>query len=331
MITMTEIANKAGVSQATVSRVLNGSTAVSPETKALVMEWVRKLDFEPNQSARALASNRTHLIGLVLPDMLNPYFIDIIYHVEKIAALNGFNILFCNSDGSTTRELEIFKSLKSRQVEGLLIGFAKPDSQMVEEVKNSNIQTVVITQDSEGLDSVSVNHKVGGEISARHLINSGCKRFIYIGEYFDDKYYGFVDELGNQGFSEDYIDVIDMGHSWAHSSRKAYNKALSYIESNDSKEKIGVFATNDYDALGFVNAAQDLNKSVPDKYSVIGFDDTYLCQAIRPSITSVSQPKEDIGRLAINMLLNKIAKKDSGSTKVEKIFLVPSLVKRDSA
>lgn len=328
MITMTDIAKKAGVSQATVSRVLNGSSSVSLETKALVMEWVRKLDFQPNQSAKSLASKRTHLIGLVLPDLLNPYFTEIIYHIEKIAAFNGFNILFCNSDGSAIREQEIFKSLKSRQVEGLLIGFTSQFSPVVEDIRNSNIETVVITQASEYFSSVAASHSTGGEIAARHLIERGCSQFVFQGAPDDEKYCGFFKELCDNGFSSDDIDIIYMEYTWIHTTKKAYVKAFEYIENDSSDGKVGVFAVNDFAALGFIHAASDLNRNIPDKYSVIGFDDTYLCQIVRPALTSISQPKEDIGRLSINMLLDNIIKREKGPTDYKNLLLAPSLVKR---
>ena len=330
MATMNEIAIRAGVSQATVSRVINGSSAVSPETKAIVMEWVRKLDFQPNLAAKALVSNRSHLIGLVLPDVLNPYFTDIIYHIEKIAAFNGFNILFCNSDGDPKREQEIIKSLKSRQVEGLLIGFTDCHSPFIEELKSGTMKTVVITQSYPGLDCVGVSHQSGGQIAARHLIEKGCDRFLYQGNTDDDKYKGFIKELEDGGVPRTDIDVIDMGHVWYHNSRKAYNSAVGYMEDETLYGKTGVLAYNDFCALGFINAALDLKKKVPEQYSIIGFDDTYICQAVRPSLTSIAQPKEEIGRTAINLLFHKIEDRNQKSIKPESILLAPSLVRRES-
>lgn len=330
MATMNEIAKKAGVSQATVSRVINGSPSVSPETKALVMEWVRKLDFQPNQAAKALVSNRSHLIGLVLPDVLNPYFTDIIYHVEKIAAYNGFNILFSNSDGDVNRELEIMKGLRSRQVEGLLIGFTDGKSLIKEELRESPLKTVVITQDHAGFDCVAVSHVTGGQIAAGHLIESGCDRFIFQGNVEDGKYKGFIKGLKEHGVDDSLIEIIDMGHIWYHTSQKAYNNGLKYLEQNTPKGKTGVFAYNDFCALGFMNAARDLNRKIPEDYSIVGFDDTYICQAIRPMLTSISQPKEEIGRIAINLLLDKIDNKLSTERKAESVLLAPSLVRRES-
>ncbi len=122
MVTMQEIAKLAGVSQATVSRVLSGSAGVSASRKAKVMEWVRKLDFEPNFSAQTLAANRSLLIGVVVPDLMNPYFSEILAHIEKYSARNGYNIIIANSNGDQNREREIIKSLRARQVDGILIG-----------------------------------------------------------------------------------------------------------------------------------------------------------------------------------------------------------------
>lgn len=330
MATMNEIAKKAGVSQATVSRVINGSTSVSPETKALVMEWVRKLDFQPNQAAKALVSNRSRLIGLVLPDVLNPYFSDIIYHVEKIAASNGFNIIFCNSDGQVQREQEIVRELRSRQVEGLLIGFADGNSIVKDDLKNNSLKTVVITQEEVDFDYVAVSHVTGGQIAASHLIERGCDHFLFQGSLKDGKYRGFIEGLHDSGIDESRIDIINMGEVSYQTSQKAYIQGSQYLEEHSHKGKTGLFAHNDFCALGFMNAARDHNKSIPEEYSIIGFDDTYICQAVRPRLTSITQPKEEIGRIAINLLLNKIDNKDSENPAFDRVLLTPSLVKRES-
>ena len=328
MATMKDIADKAGVSQATVSRVLNGSSSVTPATKSHVMEWVRKLDFQPNQSARALASKKSNLIGLILPDIQNPYFADIIYHVEKIALFNGFNIILSNSDGDVKKEKEIIKSMKARQVEGLLIGFADSLSPGIDEIRHSELPAVVITQTFEEMDCVAVNHVSGGELAAKELLNQGVKRFVYQGNLNDDKYDGFLHALHNSGINDDDIITLDLGNVWYHTQLRAYNSALNFIKENPSKSKTGVFAYNDLSAFSFIHAALDLEKRIPEDYSIIGFDDTFMCQIIRPTLTSIAQPKEEIGRTAINHLLARIDKKLE--IKKESYLLPPRLIRRET-
>jgi LacI family transcriptional regulator, galactose operon repressor len=327
MSTMKDLADKAGVSQATVSRVLNGSSAVAPATKAHVMEWVRKLDFQPNLSARALASKRSNLIGLILPDIQNPYFADILYHVEKIALFNGFNILLSNSDGDYNKEKEIIKSMKARQVEGLLIGFADSNSPNISEIRKKELPTVVITQSYDGLDCVGVNHFSGGEMAARELLSQNPSRFLYHGNLQDDKYKGFIHALKESGIEEDRIDTLNLGNVWYHTQLRAYNSAIEYIKEKKNT-KVGVFSYSDLSAFGFIHAAQDLQKRIPQDYSIIGFDDTFMCQIIRPKLSSIAQPKEEMGRTAIKHLLARIDKKTD--MKDESFLLAPRLVRRET-
>ncbi len=331
MATMKDIANKAGVSQATVSRVMSDSSSVSQKTKAMVMEWVRKLDFEPNYSARALASSRSYLICLVLPDVMNPYFADIIYHVEKIASFNGFNILLCNSDGDPKREVDILKSLKSRQVDGVLIGFSDNHSPAIKILRDSELPTVVITQFHEDFDCVAVDHYAGGEMAARHFMDQGAEYFIYQGHTDDDKFRGYYNTLKDAGIPEDRLDIMDLGHVWYHTpqrAHKAYRRALEYLQNRKYDSKTGVFSYNDLSAFGFIHAVQDMHLTIPEQYSIVGFDDTFMCQVMRPTLTSIAQPKEEIGQLAIKYLLAKIDKKvDTGR---ESFLLTPRLVQRET-
>lgn len=118
MATMDEIAKKAGVSQATVSRVINGNTSVNPALREKVMYWVRKLDYQPNATARSLVNNKSYLLGLIIPDISNPYFSEVVQSIEEEAENNGYNIILCNSNGSSTKEKKHIKTLLSRQVDG---------------------------------------------------------------------------------------------------------------------------------------------------------------------------------------------------------------------
>jgi DNA-binding LacI/PurR family transcriptional regulator len=255
MATMKDIAEQAGVSQATVSRVLNGSSSVTPATKSHVMEW-------------------------------------------------------------------------ARQVEGLLIGFADSHSPSINEIRHTELPAVVITQTYEDLDCVAVNHFCGGEMAAKELIKLGVQRFVYQGNLDDEKYDGFLHALHNSGIHKDKITTLDLGNVWYHTQLRAYNNALKFVRENPFDSKTGVFAYNDLSAFSFIHAALDLEKRIPEDYSIIGFDDTFMCQIIRPTLTSIAQPKEEIGRAAINHLLARIDKKLD--IKKESYLLPPRLIKRES-
>lgn len=328
MSTMKEIAKKAGVSQATVSRVLTGSTSVSREKRARVMEWVRKLNFEPNQSARTLAARRSQLIGVVLPDLMNPFFADVLSNIERMLSRNGYNVILANSEGDSLREKDILKSLKARQVDGILV-VPTPETTILDELREQKIKSVVITLEYPGIDCIGVSHKKGGALVAEHMLTAGIKRFAYFGPSDDDKYMGFRDTLVAAGVPEDEIDVIGNQNWWLSMIKRGFHSAEQYLETHRSGPRLGVFAVNDPFALGVVHAAQDLGISIPEELAVVGFDDTFICENVRPTLTSVAQPIEEIGRLAVELLLKRI---ESGYGDVEQqhIQLEPRLVKRET-
>jgi len=329
MKTMKDIAELAGVSQSTVSRVLNGSAGVSPARKAKVMEWVRKLDFEPNFSAKTLAANRSLLIGVVVPDLLNPYFPEILAHIEMKTAQSGYNIIIANSAGDVNREKEIVKSLRARQVDGILISLASPDSPILEELREQKIRSVVFSQQHPGIDSVGVsNHKGGGQV-ATHFLKEGIEHFAFFGSENDEKFQGFRNTLIDAGIDSNRIEVIGNKDWWHNMLERGFISAKDYLSSRRQNSRLGVFSFNDPFALGVVHAAQDLEMRIPEDIAVVGFDNTFICQNVRPTLSSVAQPTEKIGRLAVEMLLKRID--GSSENNVEHILLDPQLVRRETS
>lgn len=190
LVTMKDIAQKVGVSQATVSRVISGNSSVNPEIKRAVMEWVRKLDYKPNLMAQSLVGNKSLLIGVIITDISNPFFSDIIKSVESEAAKYGYSIILCNTDDNLEKEKKYISILKSYNVDGILIVPSNSGINVSKNLRNINIPTVVITQDIKGFSCISISHYKGGREVAKHLINMGYSKFIFVGEE-DEKYRGF--------------------------------------------------------------------------------------------------------------------------------------------
>ncbi|MCF7943413.1 MAG: LacI family transcriptional regulator [Spirochaetia bacterium] len=330
MITMKEIAEIAGVSQATVSRVLSGSSAVSPRARQTVMEIVQKHDYTPNYSARNLAMDQSFLIGLIIPDISNPFFGEIVRQVEREAGRNGYNIIICNSDGDITKERSQLQTLRARQVDGVLVIPASSNSPILTTLYNSDIHTVVVTQPHSRFDSVYVSHLEGGRIVAQHLLGLGHTRVLLVGdsESENDKIVGFKQVFSEKGiiFPEDHF--LNIG-AWDHDLvKQAYLSGLEYFRRHRPGHATAVFTVNDVAAFGINHALKELNLRIPDDVALIGFDDTFLSQGLNPPLSSVSQPVEEIGRRSIEMLLDRLIRKFDGD--VRSVQLNPLLVARES-
>lgn len=185
---MKEIAKKAGVSQATVSRVMSGNPSVNPEIRMAVMEWVRKLDYQPNVIAQSLASNRSLLIGVIITDISNPFFSDVIKAVESEALKYGYSIILCNTDWNLDKEKKYINILRSYNADGILIVPTNPEDKYFKTLKNMETPVVVITQDVKGFSCISISHYNSGKEVAKHLIKMGYSKFVFMGDEKDEKY-----------------------------------------------------------------------------------------------------------------------------------------------
>ncbi len=329
-MTMKEIADLAGVSQATVSRVLSGSSAVSPRTRQAVMEIVLKHDYQPNYAAQNLVRNQSFLIGLILPDISNPFFGEIVRQVEREASRNGYSIIICNSDGDINRERSQLQTLKARQVDGVLVVPSAPDSPILTTLHNSGIHTVVVTQPHAAFDSVYVSHTAGGRSVAQHLLGLGHTKVLLVGdsETENEKIIGFRQVFAEKGIALQRESFLNIG-AWTHDmTKQAYQAALEYFRTHERGYVTAAFAVNDMAAFGIQHALRDLGYAIPGEVALIGFDDTFLAQGVSPALSSVAQPVEEIGRRAIEMLLERLVREYRGA--VRSVQLNPLLIARES-
>lgn len=329
MATMEEIAKKAGVSQATVSRVINGNISVSSELREKVMFWVRKMDYQPNATARSLVNNKTNLIGVLVPDISNPYFSEVVQAIEEEAEKNGYNIILCNSTGNIAKEKKHIKTLQSRQVDGILMVPTDQREPHIKKLKSSSKPIVVVTQILADVDSVAVDHVRGGFLAARHLIDLGHTSFGFIGGHDDVKFKGFLQGINASGLVFDKKNLIESTGWLQLSNHNAYNKVKEYLKKNKGKVlATAFFAYNDLAAFGVIQALEDYGYKIPEDIAVMGFDNTSLATVSRPALTSISQPTQSIGRMAIDLLIKRISsnQKNEGS----EILLEPRLIIRET-
>lgn len=325
---MKEVAEHAGVSLATVSRVLNGTSSVSMDKRRLVMDWVRKLEYLPNATAQALVRKRAYLIGVILPGVSNPFFSEVLEQIETYCFSHGYNVIVGNSGGSGAKASDYADSFISRQVDGMLVCPVDNVENHWAERLQSFSPVVSITQAIEGMDSVLVSMQDGGKIVADHLVRLGHEKIAFLGSENDPKLEGLVAQLGRHGIRLT-SDAILSESPWEKTvPSDSYSITKEFFSSNRSHGITALFAFNDYAAIGALHALQDLGINVPDDVALVGFDNTYLSRQMRPTLTSVSQPTEEIGRLAVDMLFNRMD--DNEIVEAETVSLQPRLIVRDS-
>ena len=328
---MQELAQAAGVSIATVSRVFSGSTKVSEKTKEKVMELVHQSGFFPNETARTMAAGSSHLIAVILPDIENPYFSRLLSEVEQLCVKNGYTMIFFNSNGDSEKEKEIVTKMMARQADGMLICMTRVKSEMIPVLKTANFPVVVMTRNINGLDSVAINHLEGGRLAADYLIENRCEQFFFFGLKDDEKFTGFYNELLKTKIPESKIKTFGDKDWYFNNYAQASELMDKFMqEQKDSTEKIGLFCINDLFAAQAINAANRNKIKIPEKMNIVGFDNTMLCDMTFPTLTSINQPLDKIAAKSFEILCQKIKEKKEGKTSLKTIVLEPSIIKRES-
>ncbi len=311
MTTIKEIAHRAGVSPATVSRVLNGKAWVSEEKRRVVNEWVTQLGYKPNQVAQTLVGARSFLLALVITDVSNPFFADVVKLLQQEAFLSGYSILLCHTNAAADIERQQVDSLLRRQVDGVVIVPAAVDSPGVRKLQQANVPTVVITQQHPELDSVSVDHEAGGAMVASHLVSAGHTDLAYFGKSTDAKFQGFQREAQATGISPECIACVEIEYGSVETV-EIEGSVKRFFETPQGRRTTGVFALNDFVALAVLNTAADCGRSTPADLSVVGFDNSYLARIHRPSLTSVAQPIQEMAHRAVELLRRRITEDEPG-------------------
>lgn len=323
-LTMKEIAKLANVSQPTVSRVLNGNQDVNEEIADRVRKVIESVGFVPNKAAQTLKMSQSFIIGVCVSQIYNPYFVDLIDNLENRARDIGYSIIFHNSKHNPVLEWENIQNFIARQVDGIIL--VPTGDYNIERIRMLKIPTVVVTQTSKALDSVSLDHIKAGRIAAEYFLRKGHKNFGYIGHPHDEKFIGFESALYENGISFNMDNYIEISVASTYSSmiRKDIER---YFQSHQDINFTCVNTTNDIVAIEFMKCAQDRGLRIPEDVSIIGFDDTYLTSIM--GLSSVHQPIDMMVKNAIEILQNRISKQVSPD-KIN-ILLEPTIIERNSS
>ncbi|GAB6152788.1 ribose operon transcriptional repressor RbsR [Desulfosporosinus burensis] len=327
MATIRDVARLAGLSVATVSRVINKTDSVNPETAGQVLKAIEQLQYEPNAVARGLAGKKMGIIALILPDILNPFFPALARGVEDVAHKKGLTVILGNSDDLGLKESSYIKVLKKKYVDGFIFASNTIREEDVEALRNERIPIVLLDR---GLNTASCavirsNNRQGAKIAVQHLIEQGCQRIAHIygpQEFITarERMLGYEEVAGRlNGYSP---SLMVSGNFDIDSGRKAVEQLLARHPDLD-----GIFAGNDLMAVGALKALHERGIQVPEQVKVCGFDGIGLTEITEPELTTVAQPVYEMGRLAARILLDEI---ESGVRKNKLIELDVTLIPRKS-
>ncbi|MGJ7918970.1 LacI family DNA-binding transcriptional regulator [Neobacillus sp. LXY-4] len=302
MATIKDVANEAEVSVATVSRVLNNVGYVNEETRKRVEKAISKLNYKPNAVARSLFKKQSKTIALIVPDIKNPFFPEIARAIEDVMSREEYTLILCNSDEKVEKEKKYLEVMKQKYVDGVIIVTSTLTPKYIEE----NGTPIVALDRPIGNDipSISVNNYEGARQAVQYLKSIGCNKIAHIRGpeniiNADERFNGYMAEVGQEPwFNEDYIVT---GNFNVVETTEVTKKLLDKHPDID-----GIFAGNDYMAVGVIKAAVELGLRVPADLSVIGFDGIQLCQLTSPEITTIAQPIYEMGHKAAELLLELI-------------------------
>ena len=303
---MRDVAKQAGVSITTVSHVINSTRFVSPELRGRVLEAMKALRYRPNMLARGLRLKETRIIGLLVPDNVNPFFAQVSRVVEDVGFMAGYSVILCNCDGKLEKELAYVDLLAAKQVDGIVFIATGGEKQIVDLLSEIGIPFVMADRQIENadVDMVLVDNFGGGHRATSYLLSLGHRRIGCITGPHDatpsaDRVRGYRAAMRDCGLDkiEDLIVPGDFRHD---GGEKAMLQLLDLAD-----PPTAVFACNDLMAIGALSALWSRGFRVPENMSLIGFDDIPEARLTIPPLTTMAQPIAEIGKQATEMLLER--------------------------
>jgi LacI family transcriptional regulator len=329
-VTIKDIARVAGVSFATVSRALNDHPDISKKTKVRIVKIAEEMGYSPNAIARGLVKKNTNMVGLLVPDITNPYFPEVARGVEDHLSSVGINLFLCNTNWEEQKEMVYIRALMEKRVEGLIIAPVTIASHQRIRKENLNIPLVYIGSKADDLDEnyVILDNVEASLIATEYLIGLGHKNIAFIGGYESsvsnsERVRGYREALKKHNLERD----INMIKSSSFRRESGYAIALEFVR--EGKVPSAIVAANDIIALGAIEALENNGYNVPGDVSVIGFDDIQFASLPKINLTSIAQPKYQMGVDAAKILVDKISNNMDNSMPVENHHVVkPKLIVR---
>ncbi|MBN1963202.1 MAG: LacI family DNA-binding transcriptional regulator [Anaerolineae bacterium] len=307
MSTIRDVAQAAGVSPSTVSHVINETRYVSPSTRARVQEAMATLNYRPNRLARSLRNRETRTFGVLLPNSANPFFAQVLLGIEAACFDHGYNVLMGNANDDPRRELFYLELLLAKQVDGVLLVSTRAYDEAREVLRYHDAAVIIVDRspaDSE-FDTVFADNERGGALATRHLVGLGHRRIGCIAGPSQltpsaDRVTGYRRALQEAGIAVD--EALIMPGDFSHGSGYRACQRLLRAANRPS----AIFVANDLMAVGALCAIHEAGLRVPQDVSVIGFDDIPLASYTVPRLTTIRQPSQEVGRVAVEMILRRL-------------------------
>ena len=327
-VTIKDVAKAANVSFTTVSRALAGNPEISEATREKILKICREMGYTTNYVARSMIKKKTELIGLIVPSIDNPFMSEIAYYAEITARKFGYNIMLCNSYPDLKQEQTAMQLMVGHQADGILIIPQKPVSRETLKQYTSLVPTVFLSENLRDHDEnyVSVDNRKGTILGTEYLYDLGHRKILYFGQR--------KGSTTHQLRAEGYIEACrDLGMEPRIISFDAAESSIG-IGYKMAKEILGrehdfsaVFASTDTNAIGLMQAAEEINIRIPQDISLLGFDNIRLSSLPQIDLTTIEQPKEEMAVKAVAMLIDKIERRSIGSAHE---IIAPRLIIRGS-
>lgn len=328
--TIRDVARETGLDISTVSRCLSGKSSVHPETRERVLAVAERLNYLPNRFARGLVTGVSHTLGLIISDIRNPFFAELARGVEDAAYSAGFDLVVCNSDLDPVKHSRYMSSLASKGVDGLIVNWAaKMDTAKEEELLSYGVPIVLLSSPAgiRKLPTVSIDNEQGGFLVGSYLLKLGHRRLALLTgpedqSHIVERQRGFLKALDDSARRASAV-VLHGDQTFLGGYRLAW-RVIS-----DHPEITAVFTHNDAMAFGALKAFAEVGRRVPEEISVVGFDNVDISQMVQPALTTIEQPKYEIGKAAVEVLLTSNGRSKLAKP-INRIFGV-NLIERQSA
>lgn len=332
--TIVDVAKAAGVSKATVSRVMSENAEyVRPATRDRVLAAIEQLGYRPSSIARSLTLKRTNTASILVSDVGNPFYPDVIRGVEDVALEHDYNIFLCNTSYDLDRGMTYIRSMIDKQVDGILIMSSSMSDEWLEELEKHSIPAVVLDWSVHGIKgavgTIGVDFEPGIQAAVDHLLDLGHQRFAHISgplrlQTSQLRRKAFLVALKSRGIAFEEVVTIE-------SNLRLDGGGLALAQMKElSQLPTAIFTANDLMAMGLIRAARAQQMRVPEDLSVVGLDDIWLAADMEPPLTTVALPRYEIGSIAMQMLLDLLASKHKPHATIDHKQVETYLIVRQS-